>query len=96
MTTNHKKPLYPKLRDAQHARQYPDAFMARLRSLRPYDTVKVSNAKDRFWVLLTGVQGDDLWGTVANNLIGECGYNYGDVIHFRRENVCDIAPKRPS
>ena len=64
-----------------------------LRRIKKTDTVKISNGEERFWVHVTNIKGDEIYGTVDNHLIHERPYNLGDTVVFRRENVYDIHTK---
>jgi hypothetical protein len=64
-----------------------------LRRIKKTDTVKISNGRERFWVLVTDIKGDDIYGTVDNFLTISPQYTRGDTVVFRRENVYDIHTK---
>ncbi len=48
--------------------------------------VKVSNNYDRFWVLVTTVDGQKIAGTINNELVGQLG-KFGDEIFFEKRHV---------
>jgi len=52
--------------------------------------VKVSNGEERFWAQITEVKGKKLKATVDNYLLGDYGYNYGDIIEFEKRHIYSI------
>lgn len=84
-----------KFTDAQQmAIKNPDTFSVpgscELSLLKAGDYVKVCYNAERFWVLLTVVDGDKLSGSVDNDLIFEQPFKLGDSIAFEKRNVYDI------
>lgn len=75
---------------------HPGTFFAPseedLSQIKPGVSVKVSIGRERFWVTVTNVDGDEITGSVDNDLIftEEHGLNYGDIISFKKENVYNI------
>ena len=61
--------------------------------IRPGDIVKVTdfvNPADSFWIWVTKCEGNGLFvGRVGNYLFWEKPYNFGTLIRFGVENVCD-------
>ena len=82
-----------KLNDAQRmAREFPDfeaPSHAELGSIKTGDAVKVSNNYDRFWVRVTGIDGQVLRGSIDNDLVGPVGH-YGDLITFEKRHVYEV------
>jgi hypothetical protein len=84
--------------DAQEMhRTHPKTFEVptdeELNALKKGDEVKVcANNKERFWVIITSIDGDKITGTVDNELIdaGGHGLNYGDSITFEKKNIYSI------
>jgi len=66
-----------------------------LDAIKPGDNVKVCvNDAERFWVLVTKVDGDKITGKVNNYmLLGDYGFDYGDNIIVLKRNVYDIRAK---
>jgi hypothetical protein len=86
-----------KFTDAQEMhRQHPDTFEvppeAELDALSAGDHVKVCAGDERFWVLLTTVEGRALKGTVANDLLftNQHGLRRGDPVAFEKRHVYQI------
>lgn len=65
---------------------------AELDGIKPHQHVKVCTGGERFWVLVTSVDGDNITGTVANDLV--CPENddleFEDEISFTKRNVYNI------
>lgn len=83
--------------DAQRmAQEYPDSFQVpsqeELQALAVGDHAKVCTGGERFWVLVTGVDGSGVEGTVDSDLI--CGHVHnlklGDKIKFGLHHVYSI------
>jgi len=60
--------------------------------MKPGDCVKVCDGRERFWVLLTEVQGDRLVGTIDNHLVGAVGHGltHPDEILLRRTDIYQV------
>ena len=86
--------LSPKLDDckARH-KKYPKTFllpsMEQLDSLQVSDFAKVIAYGERFWVIIRSRKGNDFVGEIDNDLIGPHKLKYGDLIAFKRDNICD-------
>ncbi len=79
------------LNDAQQmAEENPSTFeapsSAQLEQIDVGYVVKVSNNYDRFWIRVTGVEGEKLTGKIENDLVGPVG-KFGDEIAFERRHV---------
>ena len=80
--------------DAQEmARKHPDTFKAptkkELKSIKVGDFVKVcANNEERFWVMVKSVEGNQITGTIDNQLICKGhGLKYQDQITFYKKNI---------
>jgi predicted RNase H-like HicB family nuclease len=74
------------------ALSHPKTFQAptesELASICPKCTVKISNGKERFFVLVQKVMDDGtIEGTVNNHLVCGSPYNYNDKVRFHKNNV---------
>jgi hypothetical protein len=80
---------------AQMALAHPKSFERPCRQaldlLACGDLAKVCSGDERFWVVITERNGDVLKGTVANMLVGDQPYDYGDLIAFHMDNVYDAS-----
>lgn len=81
--------------DAQEQhRLFPDTFEVppkdALDALKPRDLVKVCHNYERFWVKIVKVDGDEVTGTVDNNLWRPQPFNYGDEIHFEKRHIYSL------
>ena len=81
--------------DAQKLKQaQPKTFgvptVKQLAKLKKGDYVKVSHNEERFWVILTGVRGKRLEGTVSNELICDQPFVLNDTITFEKRHVYNI------
>ena len=80
------------------ARLHPDTFEApsalELSQIREGDNVRVCVGSERFWVLVTHIDGTTVTGTVNNDLVftGAHGLDYGDHIAFHLHNIYAIFP----
>lgn len=93
--------MKPRLIDAQKmAREHPKTFEVPdpdvLAGLKPGTSVKVCNGKERFWVKLTAVMGDDDLQGVVSTYVTARRYGVGDTIQFRKRNVYDVHVKKTS
>lgn len=85
--------------DAQQMhKDHPETFEVpskeELDAIKPGDNVKVCvNDQERFWVLVTEVNGDKITGMVNNKLLGDYGFDYEDTIKVLKRNVYSILPK---
>ena len=68
---------------------YPEKEICELKA---GDSVKVCNSKERFWVTVKEIKGDDIIGIVDNDLISVSmdKLKLGDTIGFKKENIYDI------
>ena len=80
---------------------YPDTFdapsAAELASIDVGSVVKVcAHQSERFWVEVTSVDdaADVVIGAVDNMLVGQHGFNCGDLIRFRKCHVYTISRRR--
>lgn len=81
--------------DAQEMhKNNPDTFDApdndELNAIKVGSTVKVCNERERFWVTVTGVDGEKITGEVNNNLLDNDEYDLGDPIVFEKKHIYDI------
>ena len=58
-----------------------------LKNLGVKDIVKISNGFERFFVIVTGIDGDTVYGKIENHLVGKYDYDYKDVVHFEKKNI---------
>lgn len=93
-------PLHPKLSSSYDYGRGTGFFGSgsikdKLSGLKPGDAVKVVTGGERFWVLLTKVDGSKLTGTVNNHLVNtsEHGLKFGSKIQFSKSNVADVWKK---
>ena len=92
-----QKVLRPKLENCkQRNKHYPNTFgipfKAQLDTLCVGDLAKVIASGERFWVIIRERKGNDFVGEIDNHLIGTDLHElkYGDLIAFKRENICDF------
>ena len=82
----------------QH-KKTPDTFWCpseeELGKLERDDHVKVCHNNERFWVMLTAVDGDNLEGVVDNELVFEQPFEIGDLVTFEKRNVYDYVYNNP-
>jgi len=83
--------------DAQEmARLHPDTFgvpsQELLDAITEGASVKVCANDERFWVTVASVDGENITGTVDNNLVNqpEDGLASNDTISFSKANIYDI------
>ena len=80
--------------DAMEMGRYdPNIFYLRNHhELKVGNMVKVCNGKEMFWVILKGVNPDDMYrGVINNSLRSTRDYNFGDTILFDRRKIYKIA-----
>jgi hypothetical protein len=66
----------------------PTPFPADITPPTPGCTVKVSNGRERFFVMLESITDTGVCtGYVSNELICNSEYNLGDTVQFRKENI---------
>ncbi|GAL57844.1 hypothetical protein EV102420_08_03070 [Pseudescherichia vulneris NBRC 102420] len=74
------------------ARLHPETFLVydydELSLLKPGHLVKVCSNRERFWVVITNVEGKRFTGTVANNLVFN-DIAYGETVQFTMTNIFD-------
>jgi len=63
-----------------------------LAHLKKGDVVKLSHKNETFWVELTLNDGNKLEGKIENNLFLVHGFDQGDLINFKAENVIRYGP----
>ena len=92
-----QKVLKPKLENCKKQnKRYPQSFwipsMEQLDTLRVGDFAKVIAPGERFWVYIHEHNGNNFVGEINNDLVGTDLHKlkYGDLIAFKRENICDI------
>lgn len=83
--------------DAQKMRKmHPATFKApsprELDTVHPGSVVKICAGNERFWVIVTDVQGFRLQGTVDNDLVHSNVHQlkYGDVVSFELRHIYQI------
>lgn len=82
--------------DAQEmARLNPTTFgvpsKKELNAITEGDSVKVCNSRERFWVTVVSVDGDNITGTVDNDLLDTSdGLELGNTISFTKSNIYSI------
>ena len=60
------------------------------------DLVKVANGHERFWTVVTEINGDIVVARVDSSLLGniltgkKSPYNISDLIQFKRENIYEV------
>lgn len=73
--------------------QHPETFEAPTReeldSIQEGSSVKVCTNDERFWTVVTKIDGDNIKATVDNDLVRtkQHGLRYGDVIEFTKDNI---------
>jgi len=55
--------------------------------------VKVWRPGELFWTIIQEVKGPEIMASVDNDLIDDHGYNYGDLISFKKDDVWDVSGK---
>jgi len=81
--------------DAQEMVQlHPETFEAptadELDQITEGTIVKICNGEERFWAGVTKVDGEKISASVDNDLLGDYGYNYGDIIEFEKRHIYSI------
>ena len=81
--------------DAQQMKkENPNTFWApnqkEMDSLQSGQFVKICENRERFWVELTGVDGDILVGRVDNDLAFKHSFKCDDIITFEKKNVMGL------
>jgi hypothetical protein len=72
----------------------PETFhIPNLTALVPGCLIRISNGDERFYVHVLYMSKSYIIGQVNNFLIYDKGYNYGDFIKFKRENVLQVHSK---
>lgn len=77
----------------QKSLDHPETFdypEEELKNLRESDYVKISHNKERFWVMLTEVDGDKLTGFVSNDLVRKHPFKCDDKVSFEKRHVYQI------
>lgn len=94
-TSTTMSPLFEDLEERH--RRYPHTFVMprqeELGALRAGDYVKVIHRSERLWIRITRRERDRFLGTIANGLIGEHGFDYGDEVAFERRHIYVCAPE---
>lgn len=76
--------------------EHPETFEApteeELNGIVVGDIVKVSTGNERFWTIITEINGDKISATVDNDLVQDENEDltYGTVINFKKENIYNI------
>jgi acetamidase/formamidase len=84
--------------DAQQMhKDYTKTFSApsleELKKVKVGDSVKVCcQDVERFWTIVTGVEGDKITATVDNDLVLIEGLKHRDTIEFERKHIYNIIP----
>lgn len=80
--------------DAQEMHKlHPKTFLAptirELRSVKVGSFVKICAGRERFWVIVYEINGDNLRGVINNELLctKEHGLGFESVVHFELKNV---------
>ena len=81
--------------DAQEMAQlHPETFEApsteELNQIKEGAIVKICNGEERFWANVTKVDEEKVSASVDNDLLGDYGYNLGDVIEFEKRHIYSI------
>ncbi len=78
-----------------HPLTFEAPTMVELLTLKVGDSVKISCCNERFWVIVTNINFDEVQGTVDNNLIfsEDHGLDFGDLISFKLHNIYNILTK---
>jgi uncharacterized protein YegJ (DUF2314 family) len=63
---------------------------SQLNSLKVGQAVKISDNKERFWVNIIEVESNNLKVKVANNLVNEHTFKYGDVITIKKDDIIGL------
>ena len=77
----------------------PETFDAptkeELEVIKVGDIVKVSTGNERFWTIVTEINGEEIKATVNNDLVMEENEDLtlDTVISFKKENIYDIYPE---
>jgi hypothetical protein len=75
----------------QRTEQYSGVFDLPTRddldALAERDSVKISNGFERFFVRVSGIEGDTVYGRVENHLVGKYDYDYNDTVRFEKRNI---------
>lgn len=78
----------------EYQKKFPESFQApnhdELSSLKIGDFVKICNGKERFWVIIEKLDGNQLTGRVDNILVFSCGYSRGDRVSFQKDHIYNI------
>lgn len=77
----------------QQSIENPDTFEypeEELKDLKEGDYVKVSHNEERFWVMLTRMNGDNLVGFVNNDLVRKHQFKCDDKVSFEKRHVHQI------
>jgi len=67
--------------------EYPES---EIDSLLPGDYAKISHNRERFWVELNNVDGDNLAGLVNNDLVHEQPFKCDDPVSFEKRHVFQV------
>lgn len=84
--------------DAQEMhRNNPNTFYApseeEINNIEKGFTVKISNGQERFWNEVVEINNNHLLVKIDNQLVGNKGYNYGDILWIEKKNIFDIHTK---
>lgn len=64
-------------------------------ALAEKDTVKISNGFEKFFVRVSHVDGDIVYGVVENHLVGKYDYDFNDMVRFEKRNIFTIKKHVP-
>jgi hypothetical protein len=93
---NKSKVYFDNWTDAQQiAKSNPNDFQVpsvdQLNNIKPQDTVKISNGKERFFVTVKKIyKNGNIVGFVNNILYCNSSYNYDDLVMFKKQNIYNI------
>lgn len=63
-----------------------------LAKLKKYDLVKVCTGGERFWVMISSVDGEKITGRIQNNLVNtdQHGLHLKDEVTFEKRNIYSV------
>lgn len=78
-------------------KKHPETFevpsYARLKKVKPGDSVKISRNNERFWITVTGFEKRRIHGVVDNKLIFNDDLPLGTKIYFQKKHILSYVPK---
>lgn len=75
---------------AEHPLTFSRPTAAELDAIRAGHIVKVCDNKERFWVVVTAVDGDKVTGIIDNDLVFARSYGLKTPITFHKRNIYSI------